>query len=78
MADSDLNLLYTKVRLSIHFASDRQTGKQRRFDRKLILSEEKFRQRTAAMVISTPTQLIQPRNTPGIVEVSHHDYCLFG
>lgn len=69
-ADSDHNIVHMKVRLSGHFASNRQarkTPKGRPFDRKVFMSDGKCRERVVARVVSTLNQPSQPHNIAGMV-----------
>ena len=69
---------YVKVRLRGHFAPNRQrrkASKHREFNRNLFMSDEtlfmtdeKYHQRVAGKVVSIINQLIDPRNTSGMIE----------
>ena len=72
--DSDQDILYIKVRLSGHFAPNRQVRRptkrrelDRQLDRQFVMSDGMCRERLVDRVISTLNQPIQPRNTSGTV-----------
>ena len=71
-ADSNHNILYITVHLSGHFAPNRQIRrptKRPEFNRHMFMLGGKCRERVVARVISSLNQLLQPRNTSGMVEV---------
>ena len=71
MVGSDHNIVSIKVLLSGHFVPNRKMRKppkRREFDIQLFMSDEKCSHRVIVRVVSTLNQLIQPRNTSGMVE----------